>query len=181
MDSVIAKFLDAKAFAHALPEAQPGDLVLFGADTPAVVHDVLGRLRLLLGEELNLIDKSAWKPVWVYDFPLLDYSQEEKRYIFMRRLLAAVCFCALTAVVAHSKVACAAEPQGGGDSSFSEKVGDAAKKIGKKIEEGFKKTAKKLEEKRVPEKVEQKFKKAADKTAEGFAKADRKIKEKLAD
>ncbi|HKT34560.1 MAG TPA: aspartate--tRNA ligase [Nitrospira sp.] len=89
LDSVIAKFLDAKAFVHALPEAKPGDLVLFGADTPAVVHDVLGRLRLLLGEELNLIDKSAWKPVWITDFPLLDYSEEEKRYIFMHNPFAA--------------------------------------------------------------------------------------------
>ena len=89
LDSVIAKFLDATAFARALPEASPGDLVLFGADTPAVVHDVLGRLRLLLGEELNLIDKSAWKPVWITDFPLLDYSQEEKRYIFMHNPFAA--------------------------------------------------------------------------------------------
>jgi len=83
LESVIAKFLDAKAFAEALPEATPGDLVLFGADKPAVVHDVLGRIRLQLGEELNLIDKTAWKPVWVTEFPLLDYSAEEKRYIFM--------------------------------------------------------------------------------------------------
>jgi aspartyl-tRNA synthetase len=89
LDSVIAKFLDAKAFAAALPEAKPGDLVLFGADTPAIAHDVLGRIRLLLGEELNLIDKTAWKPVWVTEFPLLDYSQEEKRYVFMHNPFAA--------------------------------------------------------------------------------------------
>jgi aspartyl-tRNA synthetase len=50
---------------------------------------VLGRIRLLLGEELNLIDKSSWKPVWVTDFPLLDYSQEEQRYIFMHNPFAA--------------------------------------------------------------------------------------------
>jgi aspartyl-tRNA synthetase len=36
-----------------------------------------------LGAELELIDKTAWKPLWVIDFPLLDYSQEEKRYVFM--------------------------------------------------------------------------------------------------
>jgi aspartyl-tRNA synthetase len=83
LESVIAKFLDAKAFASALPQTKPGDLVLFGADKPVVVHDVLGRIRLLLGEELNLIDKTAWKPLWVTEFPLLDYSPEEKRYIFM--------------------------------------------------------------------------------------------------
>ena len=89
LESVIAKFLDAKAFAAALPEAKPGDLVLFGADKPAVVHEVLGRIRLLLGEELNLIDKTAWKPLWVTEFPLLDYSPEEKRYVFMHNPFAA--------------------------------------------------------------------------------------------
>jgi aspartyl-tRNA synthetase len=89
LESVIAKFLDAKAFATALPDAMPGDLVLFGADKAAVVHDVLGRIRLMLGEELNLIDKTAWKPLWVTDFPLLDYSPEEKRYIFMHNPFAA--------------------------------------------------------------------------------------------
>src|SRR4026209_1933281 len=59
LESVIAKFLDAKAFASALPDAKPGDLVLFGADKAAIVHDVLGRIRLLLGEELKLIDTAA--------------------------------------------------------------------------------------------------------------------------
>lgn len=83
LESVIAKFLDVSAFAAALPEAKPGDLVLFGADKASVVHDVLGRIRLLLGEELNLIDKTAWKPLWVTEFPLLDYSPEEKRYVAM--------------------------------------------------------------------------------------------------
>ena len=81
LESVIAKFLDAKAFAAALPEAKPGDLVLFGADKPAIVHDVMGRIRLLLGEELKLIDTSAWKPLWVIDFPMLDYDSEQKRYV----------------------------------------------------------------------------------------------------
>ncbi len=83
LESVIAKFLDANAFAAALPEAKPGDLVLFGADKPAVVHDVLGRIRLMLGEELTLIDKNAWKPLWVVDFPMLDYDAEQKRYVAM--------------------------------------------------------------------------------------------------
>ncbi len=83
LESVIAKFLDATAFAAALPEAQPNDLVLFGADKASVVHDVLGRIRLLLAEELNLIDKTTWRPLWVIDFPMLDYDQEQKRYVAM--------------------------------------------------------------------------------------------------
>src|SRR5574341_766442 len=89
LESVIAKFLDAKAFAAALTDAKPGDLVLFGADKPAIVHDVLGRIRLLLGEELKLIDTTAWKPLWITEFPLLDYSAEEKRYVFMHNPFAA--------------------------------------------------------------------------------------------
>jgi len=89
LDSVIAKFLDARAFFATLPEAKPGDLVLFGADKAAIVHDVMGRIRLLLGEELNLIDKTAWRPLWVTEFPLLDYSPEQQRYIFMHNPFAA--------------------------------------------------------------------------------------------
>jgi aspartyl-tRNA synthetase len=89
LESVIAKFLDAKALRTALPDAKPGDLVLFGADKPSIVHDVLGRIRLLLGEELKLIDATAWKPLWITEFPLLDYSAEEKRYVFMHNPFAA--------------------------------------------------------------------------------------------
>jgi hypothetical protein len=99
----------------------------------------------------------------------------------MKNTLAAVCACALMTAVFTDGALRAADTQEGGNASFSEKVGNAAKKIGKKIEEGFTKTAKKLEDKHVPEKVEQKLKKAADKTAEGFEKAGRKIKDKLAD
>ena len=89
LESVIAKFLDAPGLRTALPEAAAGDLILFGADRTAVVHEVLGRIRLLLGEELNLIDTTVWRPLWVTEFPLLDYSPEEKRYIFMHNPFAA--------------------------------------------------------------------------------------------
>jgi len=83
LESVIAKFLDARMLLAAVPEAAVGDLLLFVADKPSVVHDVLGRLRLLLAEELNLIDRSLWRPLWVTDFPLLDYDHDAKRYIAM--------------------------------------------------------------------------------------------------
>jgi aspartyl-tRNA synthetase len=89
LESVIAKFIDASALRAALPDAASGDLILFGADQAAIVHDVLGRIRLLLGEELNLIDTAAWRPLWVTEFPLLDYSAEEQRYIFMHNPFAA--------------------------------------------------------------------------------------------
>lgn len=89
LESVIAKFLDARSLLAGLPDAAAGDLLLFGADKPAVVHDVLGRLRLQLGEELNLVDQKAWRPLWVVEFPLLDYDPEQKRYIFMHNPFAA--------------------------------------------------------------------------------------------
>ncbi len=81
LESVIAKFLDAGKLRAALPEAIPGDLLLFVADQPKVVHDVLGRLRLLLGEELGLIDRKLWCPLWVIDFPLLEYDEQTCRYV----------------------------------------------------------------------------------------------------
>lgn len=83
LESVIAKFLDPAALLAALSGAEAGDLVLFGADKASVVHEVLGRIRLLLGEELNLIDKAAWRPVWVLDFPMFEYDSEHKRYVAM--------------------------------------------------------------------------------------------------
>jgi aspartyl-tRNA synthetase len=83
LESVVAKFLDANGLLAALPEASVGDLILFGADRAKIVHDVLGRIRLLLGEDLKLIDRSAWRPLWVTDFPLLDYDESEKRYMAM--------------------------------------------------------------------------------------------------
>ena len=81
LESVIAKFLDGKHLLASAPDAKPGDLLLFGADKARIVHDVLGRLRLLLGDELNLVDKQAWKPLWIVDFPLLEYDEESKRYV----------------------------------------------------------------------------------------------------
>ena len=81
LDSAIAKFLDAVSLMGALPEAEPGDLLLFVADKPAVVHDALGRLRLHLGKQLNLIDESQWRPLWVIDFPLFQYDEEVTRYV----------------------------------------------------------------------------------------------------
>ncbi len=81
LDSTISKFLDAQRLLAALPGAEPGDLLLFVADKPAVTHDVLGRLRLHLGKQLGLIDESAWRPLWVVDFPLLEQDEQARRYV----------------------------------------------------------------------------------------------------
>lgn len=62
-------------------EAKTGDLLLFVADTPEVVAQSLGALRVEFGRRLNLIDPKEYKLAWVVDFPLLEYDEEEKRYV----------------------------------------------------------------------------------------------------
>lgn len=91
LDSAIAKFLKPEPLQQALPDAGPGDLLLFIADTPAVTYDVLGRLRLHLGAELGLIDQDAWAPVWVTDFPLLEYDPVERRHVTLHHPFTAPC------------------------------------------------------------------------------------------
>lgn len=61
-------------------EAEIGDLLLFVADSKKVVAESLGALRLKLGKELGLIDESKYNFLWVTDWPLLEYDEEEGRY-----------------------------------------------------------------------------------------------------
>jgi len=60
--------------------AQNGDIVFFVADKPKVVFDVLGRFRLHFGKKLNMIDEKDHALLWVIDFPMFEYSDEEGRY-----------------------------------------------------------------------------------------------------
>jgi aspartyl-tRNA synthetase len=60
--------------------AEPGSTVLFGADEPAVVARALGALREHLGERLGLIPKDEWRFVWITDFPLFDWNEDEERW-----------------------------------------------------------------------------------------------------
>lgn len=78
----IAKFFDdnIQNQLKALFDAEAGDLLLFVADKKSVVADSLGALRLKLGKELGLIDKSKFNFLWVTDWPLLEYDEEEGRY-----------------------------------------------------------------------------------------------------
>lgn len=64
-------------------EGKPGDLLLFVADKPKVVADALGALRLHLAEKLSLVPPGRYNFVWVYDFPLLEFDEEEGRYVAM--------------------------------------------------------------------------------------------------
>ena len=61
-------------------DGQPGDLLLFAADKNKVVWDVLGALRLELARQMNLLDNSVYRFVWITEFPLLEWSEEENRF-----------------------------------------------------------------------------------------------------
>ena len=61
----------------------PGDLLLFAADCDKVVFDVLGNLRLELARQQELLDKEEYRFVWITEFPLLEWSEEENRYTAM--------------------------------------------------------------------------------------------------
>jgi aspartyl-tRNA synthetase len=81
-ESPIAKFFkdgQVKAIAERLA-AKPGDLMMFIADSPKIVSETLGYLRLLMAKRLNLIDESKLNFLWVTDFPLVEWNAEEKRY-----------------------------------------------------------------------------------------------------
>ena len=83
--SSFAKFMtddEMKALIAAM-DGKPGDLLLFAADRDKVVFDVLGSLRLELARQLDLLKKDDFKFLWVTEFPLLEYSEEEDRYVAM--------------------------------------------------------------------------------------------------
>ena len=61
-------------------DGQPGDLLLFAADKNKVVWDVLGALRLELARQMDLLDNSVYRFVWITEFPLLEWSDEENRF-----------------------------------------------------------------------------------------------------
>lgn len=79
----IAKFFDEKESQSLLDvcQAKDGDLLLFVADKTAVVKDSLGALRVKLGKDLGLINEQALNFLWVTEFPLLSYDEDENRYV----------------------------------------------------------------------------------------------------
>lgn len=64
-------------------DGKPGDLLFFAADKDKVVFDVLGNLRLELARQLDLLKKDDFRFLWVTEFPLLEYSEEEGRFVAM--------------------------------------------------------------------------------------------------
>ena len=81
--SQITKFLTEDEINNILilANAEPGDGILIIADKNDVVYDALGNLRLEVAKRFNLIDKSKLSFLWVTDFPLFEYSEEENRYV----------------------------------------------------------------------------------------------------
>ena len=63
--------------------SEAGDLLLFAADKNKVVWDVLGNLRLELAKQMELLDKNQYNFLWVTEFPLLEWSDEQNRYLAM--------------------------------------------------------------------------------------------------
>ncbi len=83
--SSFAKFMTEEQMDRltAAMEGKPGDLLLFAADQNKVVWDVLGNLRLELARQMDLLKKDDFKFLWVTEFPLLEYSEEQGRFVAM--------------------------------------------------------------------------------------------------
>lgn len=83
--SSFAKFMTEEELAAlvAAMDGQPGDLLLFAADKNKIVWNVLGALRLELAKELDLLDPNQYNFLWVTEFPLLEWSDEENRFMAM--------------------------------------------------------------------------------------------------
>ena len=60
--------------------AQSGDLIFFGADKTKIVNDALGALRTKIGHEKGHLNGNIWEPLWVVDFPMFEYDEEDKRW-----------------------------------------------------------------------------------------------------
>ena len=81
LQSPILKFLTDNVLDGILERtaAQSGDLIFFGADRATVVNDALGALRQKVGHDMDMVEP-GWRPLWVVDFPLVEWSEEGKRW-----------------------------------------------------------------------------------------------------
>ena len=71
--------------------AEAGDIIFFVADKPKLVYDIMGRLRLHFGKKLNLIDESKHALLWIVDFPMFEWSDEEERFMAMHHPFTSPC------------------------------------------------------------------------------------------
>ncbi len=82
LQSPIVKNIHDAALAEILARtgAQDGDILFFGADKAKVVNDTLGALRAKIGHEKGHVDGRAWAPLWVVDFPMFEFNEDENRW-----------------------------------------------------------------------------------------------------
>ena len=82
LQSPIVKNLNEAALKTILERtgAQSGDLIFFGADKTKVVNDALGALRVKIGHEKNFMNGTVWAPIWIVDFPMFEYDEDDKRW-----------------------------------------------------------------------------------------------------
>jgi len=92
LQSPILKFLpdDVVSTIMERTQAADGDLIFFGADKTKVVNDALGALRNKLAQDRGLLE-SEWQPVWVVDFPMFEYNEDEKRWDALHHPFTAPC------------------------------------------------------------------------------------------
>lgn len=106
VSSPIAKFFDEAAFAAlvAATGAGKGDIVFFGAGAYTKVSDFMGALRLKAGRDFNLV-ADGWRPLWVTDFPMFEWDEEEQRYVALHHPFTSPAVDSIEDLRAHARTA----------------------------------------------------------------------------
>ena len=106
VNSPIAKFFNEPAFAALLAHvgAKAGDIVFFGAGESGMVSAFMGALRLKAGKDFDLIE-AGWRPLWITDFPMFEYDDEEGRYVALHHPFTAPAVDDIAALKANAKTA----------------------------------------------------------------------------
>jgi aspartyl-tRNA synthetase len=106
VNSPVAKFFSEDAFAALLAHAGAGngDLVFFGAGAYNKVSDFMGAVRLKAGKDFGLV-QDGWRPLWVTDFPMFEWDEEEKRYVALHHPFTAPAVDSIEDLRANAKTA----------------------------------------------------------------------------
>ena len=106
VNSPVAKFFAGDAFAALLQHvgAGNGDIVFFGAGAYNKVSDFMGAVRLKAGKDFNLVAE-GWAPLWVTDFPMFEWDEEEQRYVALHHPFTAPAVDSIDALRANAKTA----------------------------------------------------------------------------
>lgn len=106
VNSPVAKFFGEEAFAALLKHvgAGNGDIVFFGAGAYGKVSDFMGAVRLKAGKDFNLV-QDAWAPLWVTDFPMFEWDEEEQRYVALHHPFTAPAVDSIDDLRANAKTA----------------------------------------------------------------------------